>query len=62
MPDEVRAHLFQPFVTGSAHGTGLGLAITQRIVTAHKGKIEVDSFAGGTIFRIYLVKKKGLEK
>jgi len=52
--------LFQPFVTGSTHGTGLGLAITQRIVTAHKGNIEVDTFAGGTIFRIYLVKKKGL--
>ncbi len=60
MPDEVKEHLFQPFVTGSSHGTGLGLAITQRIVTAHKGKIEVDSFPGGTIFRIYLVKKKGL--
>jgi len=60
IPDEIRAHMFQPFVTGSTHGTGLGLAITQRIVTAHKGKIEVDSFAGGTIFRIYLVKKKGL--
>ncbi len=60
IPDEIRAHMFQPFVTGSTHGTGLGLAITQRIITAHKGKIEVDSFAGGTIFRIYLVKKKGL--
>jgi len=60
IPDEIKAHMFQPFVTGSSHGTGLGLAITQRIVTAHKGKIEVDSFAGGTIFKIYLVKKKGL--
>ena len=60
IPDEIKAHMFQPFVTGSSHGTGLGLAITQRIVTAHKGKIEVDSFTGGTIFRIYLVKKKGL--
>lgn len=60
IPVEVKEHLFQPFVTGSTHGTGLGLAITQRIVTAHKGNIEVDTFAGGTIFRIYLVKKKGL--
>ena len=60
IPDEIKAHLFQPFVTGSSHGTGLGLAITQRIVTAHKGKIEMDSFAGGTITKIYLVKKKGL--
>lgn len=60
IPDEIKAHLFKPFVTGSDHGTGLGLAITQRIVNAHKGKIEVDSYTGGTIFRIYLVKKKGL--
>jgi nitrogen-specific signal transduction histidine kinase len=53
--------MFKPFVTGSAHGTGLGLAITQRIINAHKGKIEVDSFAGGTIFKIFLLKKKGLQ-
>jgi two-component system nitrogen regulation sensor histidine kinase GlnL len=50
--------MFKPFVTGSEHGTGLGLAITQRIINAHKGKIEVDSFAGGTIIKIFLVKKK----
>jgi len=62
IPDEIKAHMFKPFVTGSNHGTGLGLAITQRIINAHKGKIEVDSFAGGTIFRIYLVKKKGLKE
>jgi nitrogen-specific signal transduction histidine kinase len=60
IPDEIKAHLFKPFVTGSDHGTGLGLAITQRIINAHKGKIEVDSYTGGTIFRIFLVKKKGM--
>lgn len=60
IPDEIKAHMFKPFVTGSNRGTGLGLAITQRIINAHKGKIEVDSFAGGTIFRIFLTKKKGL--
>jgi PAS domain S-box-containing protein len=59
IPDEIKSHLFKPFVTGSDHGTGLGLAITQRIINAHKGKIEVDSYTGGTIFRIFLVKKKG---
>jgi nitrogen-specific signal transduction histidine kinase len=52
--------MFKPFVTGSQRGTGLGLAITQRIINAHKGKIEVDSYPGGTIFRIFLHKKKGL--
>jgi len=60
IPDEIKAHMFKPFVTGSDHGTGLGLAITQRIINAHKGKIEVDSYTGGTIFRIFLMKKKGL--
>jgi len=60
IPDEIKAHMFKPFVTGSNHGTGLGLAITQRIINAHKGKIEVDSYPGGTIFKIFLVKKKGL--
>lgn len=59
IPDEIKAHMFKPFVTGSNHGTGLGLAITQRIINAHKGKIEVDSFTGGTIFRIFLTKMKG---
>lgn len=61
IPDEIKSHMFKPFVTGSEHGTGLGLAITQRIINAHKGKIEVDSFAGGTIFKIFLLKKKGAQ-
>jgi two-component system, NtrC family, sensor histidine kinase AtoS len=59
IPDEIKAHMFKPFVTGTKRGTGLGLAITQRIINAHKGKIEVDSYPGGTIFRIFLHKKKG---
>ncbi len=62
IPDEIKAHMFKPFVTGSDHGTGLGLAITQRIINAHKDKIEVDSYTGGTIFRIFLMKKKGLNQ
>ena len=60
IPDEIKAHMFKPFVTGSKQGTGLGLAITQHIINAHKGKIEVDSYPGGTIFKIFLLKKKGL--
>ena len=61
IPDDIKNHMFKPFVTGSEHGTGLGLAITQRIINAHKGKIEVDSFPGGTIFKVFLLKKKGLQ-
>ncbi len=59
IPDEIKAHMFEPFVTGRSHGTGLGLAITQRIINAHKGKIEVESFTGGTIFKIFINKTKG---
>lgn len=59
IPDEIKAHMFEPFVTGRSHGTGLGLAITQHIINAHKGKIEVESFTGGTIFKIFINKTKG---
>ncbi len=38
-------------------GTGLGLAITKKIITSHKGKIEVSSKKGkGSTFAIYLPK------
>jgi len=62
IPDDIMEHLFKPFVTGSNRGTGLGLAITQRIVNAHKGKIEIDSFTGGTIFKVFLNKMKENDK
>lgn len=52
---EVRARLFQPFVTTKRTGTGLGLAIASRVVTAHGGRIEaVDRPGGGTTFRVIL--------
>jgi two-component system sensor kinase FixL len=52
---EVRAHLFQPFVTTKQKGMGLGLSICRTIVEAHGGKIWVDERpGGGTIFRFTL--------
>ena len=54
VPEELRARLFEPFVSGRAGGTGLGLAIVQRAVEAHRGLVLLDSAAGrGTTFRIY---------
>jgi two-component system sensor histidine kinase AtoS len=52
IPPEIREHIFEPFVTTNAGGTGLGLAITRRIVNAHHGTIDVESFPGGTIFHV----------
>jgi signal transduction histidine kinase len=55
IPPEIKDHIFEPFFTTSAEGTGLGLAITKRIIVAHNGQIAVvDSFPGGTVFRIQL--------
>ncbi len=49
------ARIFQPYFTTKDKGTGLGLAIAHRIITDHKGKIEVESEVGrGTTFTIYL--------
>jgi two-component system sensor histidine kinase AtoS len=52
IPPEIREHIFEPFVTTNPGGTGLGLAITRRIVNAHHGTIDVESFPGGTIFHV----------
>jgi C4-dicarboxylate-specific signal transduction histidine kinase len=43
---EVRAHLFEPYLTTKADGTGLGLAIVQRIVVEHGGDIALADEAG----------------
>ena len=61
IPQELRARMFEPFVTsGKDRGTGLGLAIVREIVTGHSGTISVHSrIAGeeegqepGTVFSI----------
>jgi two-component system sensor histidine kinase HydH len=52
---EVRARLFEPFVTTKRTGTGLGLAIARRVIDAHGGRIEaLDRAGGGTVFRVTL--------
>ncbi|MEA4811951.1 MAG: ATP-binding protein [Anaerolineaceae bacterium] len=56
IPEEMRAHIFEPFVTSKSSGTGLGLAISKRIISAHKGNISVESFPGGTLFHVLLPK------
>ena len=59
IPDDIREHIFEPFMTTNQNGTGLGLAISKRIISAHKGNIYVESFTGGTIFHVLLPKSNG---
>jgi two-component system sensor histidine kinase BaeS len=56
IPAKLLPHVFERFVkTPSSSGSGLGLAIVNDIVTAHGGKIEIESTQGvGTAARISL--------
>jgi two-component system nitrogen regulation sensor histidine kinase GlnL len=52
--DEIRAHLFDAFVTNKPTGTGLGLALVAKIINDHGGAIEFESEPGRTTFRVML--------
>ena len=54
IPEDLRPHLFEPFVSTKVRGTGLGLALVAKVVQDHGGVIEFDTSPQGTEFRMFL--------
>jgi two-component system, NtrC family, nitrogen regulation sensor histidine kinase GlnL len=54
IPEELKADLFDPFVTTKQNGSGLGLALVAKIIADHGGVVEFESDRRGTVFRIML--------
>jgi two-component system, NtrC family, nitrogen regulation sensor histidine kinase GlnL len=54
VPEDIRSHLFDPFVTTKVSGNGLGLALVAKVVGEHGGIVECDSVPRRTVFRLLL--------
>jgi two-component system nitrogen regulation sensor histidine kinase GlnL len=52
--EELKQHLFEPFVTTKAGGTGLGLALVAKTIGDHGGTIECESKPRQTVFRVMM--------
>lgn len=53
--EEDMTRIFYPFYSKKSGGSGLGLAISSNIISAHNGRIEVESEVGkGTTFKVFL--------
>lgn len=54
IPEHLKPHLFDPFVTTKSSGSGLGLALVAKIIADHGGIIECESEPKRTVFRVLL--------
>jgi two-component system nitrogen regulation sensor histidine kinase GlnL len=54
IPEDLKAHLFEPFVSSKPRGRGLGLALVAKIIGDHGGVIEFESQPKQTVFRVML--------
>ncbi|MBL4720815.1 MAG: PAS domain-containing protein [Alphaproteobacteria bacterium] len=54
VPEDLKPHLFDPFITTKRGGTGLGLPLVAKLIGDHGGVIDFDSSPQGTSFRVML--------
>lgn len=59
VPGDLRARLFEPFVTGKPGGTGLGLALCQRFAERMDGELALLADRPETVFRLRLPLAEG---
>lgn len=59
IPEELRNHIFEPFVTTKKTGTGLGLSLVAKIIEDHGGLVECESGHRRTTFTVRLPAAEG---
>jgi two-component system nitrogen regulation sensor histidine kinase GlnL len=56
IPEDLKGHLFDPFVSGKEGGTGLGLALVARFISEMGGTVTCDNNPnGGATFKVQLM-------
>lgn len=59
IPENIQERIFESFLSSKANGTGLGLGIVKRILSGHRGDIELISSSNkGTTFELWLPLRK----
>ncbi len=59
VPEDLRSHLFDPFISTKPGGSGLGLALVAKFVGDHGGVIDLDTQSRRTVFRVMLPMMEG---